>query len=1241
MASYGSLRIAVAADTRAMTRDIASASARAGAQARDELGRFIKDGTSTAARQAGRSMSADLSRGMRQVGGIMKDVGKAAVAGLGVATAAAAGFGVASFRAAARVGEMDATLRALAKANGLSYPAMQKNVAAIKAQGIETGVAQNLVAQFARNQLDLAKSTDLATVAQDAAVISGQNSSETLDQLTHGIMTQNSLVLRNAGVNVQAGKAMDDFARSMGKTRAQLTEAERSQAVLNAVIQSGSGIAGAYAAAMEEPGKVLRSFPRLYMNIKESVGKGLVEAFGPVILQTYKLVQAFAASIDKGGKLEPVFTAIRDVAVRMAGPLLRLVDNMTRWLRTLRADDVRRFTDVLRRFGPMFAVAGAGAATFTGAGLAQKVPVIGDVLKQMTGPLKQVSGGMLDLGREAVRTVVPGLSGMLGPAKGLGSAFGSAAGPVGLAVAAFGLLVATSPEFRRVLVEIARELLNALRPAFEIVMQLVRDLVPVIRQLGSIFGGALAVVLRTSVVPALQILSSVLNVLRPILPGLIIALVAWKIATLAQAAAQWALNSAILANPLTWLALAVAAAVAAVVALIVVVVKVGQRFGWWSAIGNAVTAAMRALWGFIQRYLIPVIKVLLIVALFPLIATIGLVVIHWRTLQRVTQAVWDAIKTAVRIAWDKTIKPVLDAVVRAAAAVGAQFRDVHRNWIKPAWDGVATVVRSVYDKTIKPVFDHIKTGVAAVGRAFEGAQKVIANAWHKVRDAVAGPARWVAFSIINPLLKGANKLLSKIGLTIPVIPKFAHGGRVPGGYGGGDRILAAVEPGEWVLTKEQARAIGYGRLSGLPRYAEGGMVGPGSRWGPVSWAVNAGKRVGGGFGKLMSWGKDQIVDPFSNLLQSAAAELFKAGTKPLRKMLENVSKAPVPPRFWNQVFGKFGLRALDGLVKFIEGKVAPDYEDLGVGGVGIAALAAEVMRRFPGLVVTSALRRGDPGYHGRGWARDLGGSVPLMKRAAAWMQKTMAPLLLEGIFNPGLSVKNGKRVSPGFWGARTWAGHADHIHMASRPSAGPPGSPGMAGGPGAIRKIVAATAQRFGVPWAVNLAMARIRQESGFNPRAVNRWDSNWRRGTPSVGLAQLIRPTYLAYRGPFTGGPWLYGVSIDPRAQIFGMFNYSIRRYGKSGLMRAWSGTKGYAAGGLVSEPVAGFGLRSGRSYAFGERGPEWVSPLTGPDAQLGQARDRRGVTVNVYPRAQQSELEIAAAVSRQVAWAEAGGRR
>lgn len=91
----------------------------------------------------------------------------------------------------------------------------------------------------------------------------------------------------------------------------------------------------------------------------------------------------------------------------------------------------------------------------------------------------------------------------------------------------------------------------------------------------------------------------------------------------------------------------------------------------------------------------------------------------------------------------------------------------------------------------------------------------------------------------------------------------------------------------------------------------------------------------------------------------------------------------------------------------------------------------------------------------------------------------------------------------------------------------------------------------------------RMMQESGGNPTVVNRWDSNWLRGTPSVGLMQVIGPTFAHNAGQFADtGPFLYGVSVDPLANIFAGLHYAIGRYGS---LSALNRPGGYDSGGWL----------------------------------------------------------------------------
>jgi hypothetical protein len=119
---------------------------------------------------------------------------------------------------------------------------------------------------------------------------------------------------------------------------------------------------------------------------------------------------------------------------------------------------------------------------------------------------------------------------------------------------------------------------------------------------------------------------------------------------------------------------------------------------------------------------------------------------------------------------------------------------------------------------------------------------------------------------------------------------------------------------------------------------------------------------------------------------------------------------------------------------------------------------------------------------------------------------------------------------------------------------------------GSVNQIAQLTARLVGraaewMAWA-----RRIMWESGGNWSAVNRWDSNWAAGHPSVGGAQVIRGTFAAYAGRFRGvGPFLYGVSINPLANSYAGANYAVHRYGSLQAVDPRVRPRGYDQGGLL----------------------------------------------------------------------------
>ncbi|WP_068672275.1 tape measure protein [Oceanobacillus sp. Castelsardo] len=144
----------------------------------------------------------------------------------------------------------------------------------------------------------------------------------------------------------------------------------------------------------------------------------------------------------------------------------------------------------------------------------------------------------------------------------------------------------------------------------------------------------------------------------------------------------------------------------------------------------------------------------------------------------------------------------------------------------------------------------------------------------------------------------------------------------------------------------------------------------------------------------------------------------------------------------------------------------------------------------------------------------------------------------------------------------------------------------------------------------------QMQTESGGNPRAINLWDINAKRGIPSKGLMQVIDPTFQAYKMPGFNNIW------NPLDNILASIRYAVSRYGS--LTRAYRGV-GYANGGIVNMKQLAWIAEGG-----------WAESIIShdPSKRVRQQRiwqetgDRLGFTDDKYNKQMLSELERIARV-------------
>ena len=436
--------------------------------------RAIDDGFTKAFQQA----SSSASQLNQTVGGVNKGL-IAAGAVLGGAAFSLVKMGKASFSAAARVSELNVAIDAIGKSTGVGAKNIQYAANAIRENGIEMAAAQEMAIEFAQSNLKMAEASRIARTAQDLAVISQKNSTDTAMILTRAIKTGNSMLLKSAGISGQASEGYATYAREVGKTANTLNAQERQQAIINLILLEGTKVAGVYTAAMQEPGKVLRSFPRIINDMQVAMGAALLAGFGPMIKASYDLVSAFSKTIREGGVLYPIVQELTKAMTLLFTPFTNGIKHVTGLIKGL--SDSKLAVDGL------------------GKSIAKYTPMIASFATALTA----IAGRSLLANLGPLAKLAP----LMNPVVG-----------------SMAVLVAMSPKLRDSFMKIAKALyplLDAFKKAVPAITKAAQSVLDAISSMVDVFAGPLAGVV-TLISGAFLLFASALEALGPLLEPLVI-----------------------------------------------------------------------------------------------------------------------------------------------------------------------------------------------------------------------------------------------------------------------------------------------------------------------------------------------------------------------------------------------------------------------------------------------------------------------------------------------------------------------------------------------------------------------------------------------------------------------------------------------------------------------------------------------------------------------------------------------
>ncbi|EHM24218.1 hypothetical protein SPW_7312 [Streptomyces sp. W007] len=560
--------------------------------------------------------------------------------------------------------------------------------------------------------------------------------------------------------------------------------------------------------------------------------------------------------------------------------------------------------------------------------------------------------------------------------------------------------------------------------------------------------------------------------------------------------------------------------------------------------------------------------------------------------------------------YDKAIKPAFKWIWDRFKLVGEGAQWLWEKAIRPVFNWVSDKATWLYSKGIKPHFDNIKHAMGLVADSFGKAKKDIKTAWDQIAGIAKKPVKFIVDKVYNDgIVPLWNRVAGITGADPLKTFKGFHTGGIMSGYSPGrdDRVIA-VGGGEAILRPEVTRALGHDPINTWNAAARSGGVGAVQR--AISNGMPAFKDGG-----IVGWFKDKASDA-GNFLSGLTDYIDPSKLFAKAKGFITSKMAPTLENPWSKQLAKMPLKMLSGLKD-----AALNVFGFGGGGGGQWAKPVNAAYGTPFGKKGSMWSSGQ--HTGLDFPAAVGAAVRAVADGKVAMAKSGGPYgnhimlnhgngltslyahLSKMLTSVGDTVKQGQKI--GEVGS-TGNSSGPHLHLEARvngkavdPMSYLTGGGGVGGGGKGVerwRSTVKAALQATGNPLSyADLTLRRMNQESGGNPTAVNNWDINATNGTPSVGLMQVIKPTFEAYAGMFKKtGPFRHGVSIDPMANIFSSMRYAKSRYGS--LPTAYNRPGGYATGGFP---------QIGEMAWVGEKGPELLEFLT--PTQVHSNRDSMAI--------------------------------
>ncbi|MDD3814435.1 MAG: hypothetical protein PHZ02_07290 [Desulfocapsaceae bacterium] len=213
---------------------------------------------------------------------------------------------------AAKAKQEEVAFASLAASYGASGQQILEQLTAVSRGTIDTLTLVRDVGTAMMMGIKPDETISLMKIAMATTKQTGQTTVKAFSDISLAVGRQSRMILDNLGIIVDVGKANDTYAKALGKTSSQLTDAEKKQAFMNATLAAGSELMSRMGEQVDTNAEKFQRLTATFENIKVATGDVLIRAFNLIEGNLFKLGSATQIPISYFYRLVQIMGGVTD-----------------------------------------------------------------------------------------------------------------------------------------------------------------------------------------------------------------------------------------------------------------------------------------------------------------------------------------------------------------------------------------------------------------------------------------------------------------------------------------------------------------------------------------------------------------------------------------------------------------------------------------------------------------------------------------------------------------------------------------------------------------------------------------------------------------------------------------------------------------------------------------------------------------------------------------------------------------